>query len=228
MPVIWGSTPNRGLSLRRVLAVKDFLIDECEVDPHQITGGGGVGEEWSRGNSVNDDPEWRSVEVIISNSAVRGQTFHIDGRPPQGTQFFIKYLGGGGGRPGLVLGLHRFVIRNPGDWYVPYTLGAAGGSLGFPYSQGGALPAGRGWVSFSTTSARTVESFDGRAYVRTSGAQVGPYGGSMFLLDMVGSGVGTLSLPTGSGFSLTLAEAMGGSFDVDLPRLRQSTDWRRI
>lgn len=217
---------NQRLSERRARAVRDFLIAQG-LAPERITGFGGVGEAWSGGPENDNSPEWRSVEVIVSNGVIQGEApFVITGRSPLSREFHIKYLGGGGGGPGFALGVHGFAIRNPHDYYIRYGLGVAGGSIGAPFSLGNPLPPGRGWVRFTTPTLRTVDSFEGRAYLRQSGVQIGSAGFGFFKLWV--PGLIDVDLQTGSGLSATFYEAGGGPFDASTRGPTLGEGWRRL
>ncbi len=218
------TTINRQLSIRRANAVRKFLITQAGVSSRRITGSGGIGEEWSQGSERDNSAQWRAVEVIISDGVIQGPQITIIGDSPLSRQFFIKYLGGGGGGPGFALGVHGFMIRNPSNWYIRYGLGTAGGSIGAPFSLGNRLPPGRGWVSFSTTSQRTVDSFGGRAYLRQSGVQIGSHGFGFFKLFI--PGVLDINIPTGSGLSASLYDVGGGPFDPDIDGPSHDNIWR--
>lgn len=217
---------NQQLSERRARAVRDYLLAQG-LPPERITGFGGVGEEWSAGADNDNSPEWRSVEVIVSNGVIRSdEAFTISGRSPLSREFHIKYLGGGGGGPGFALGVHGFAIRNPHDYYIRYGLGVAGGSIGAPLSLGSAPPAGQGWVRFTTPDLRTVDSFEGRGYLRQSGVQLGRHGFGFFKLWV--PNLIDVDLPTGPGLSATFYEAGGGPFDANTRGPTLGDGWRRL
>ncbi|MBI4581644.1 MAG: SH3 domain-containing protein [Planctomycetes bacterium] len=217
---------NQELSVRRANAVREFLINRAGVSGSRITGSGGIGESWSRGSEHDNSAEWRAVEVIVTNGVIQGPEVPITGDSPLSRQFYIKYLGGGGGGPGFVLGVYGFIIRNPDNWYIKYGLGGGGGSIGAPLpSFGNGLPPGQGWVSFRTTALRTVDSFQGHASVRQSGVQIGPVGGNFFFKLWV-PGAFEVDLPTGSGFSLTLYQVEMGIFDAASEGPRHGVNWQ--
>ena len=227
---------NLQLSNRRAQAVKDFLISQCGAPPERITGYGGVGEQWSSGDVTDNSPKWRAVEVIVSEGVFEGPVTHIT-NDALGSEFSIKYLGGGGvdPPPGIEIDIipdifpglgpdinfqiHEFIVRNARNWHVLYPAPFVGVSIGSPFSLGNKLPPGEGWVPFQTSDFRTVDSFGGKATLFS----IGP---NFFRLRV--PDVFQVDIPTGPGVNLDLSASVSFDWKPYIATLTNSTSWQFI
>lgn len=199
---------NQILSERRAQAVQNFLVNNCRVPANHVTGISGVGESRAQGSQTNDSAQDRAVEVIITNNIIELPPAFITGASPFNTVFWIKYLGSGSGGEAAVGTVAIFIIRTRHDYWQKYLYAGAGVGGGSPISWGEGLPAGQGWVRFTTTQLQFVGGFEGLAGTHEASLQIGSIGGSLFDFDFP-HGPRRLELATGSGFSIGVSETVG-------------------
>lgn len=213
---------NLQLSRRRARSVRDYLVSH-RVDPKRITGAKGIGEEWARGSDSDNSPRWRAVEALITNNVVHSSSIFIGGDSPLSRRFFIKYMGGGGGGLGGAGEVNLFIIRTPNNYWQRYFYAGAGAGLGVkPGSFGTALPRGKGWVSFSTSTQRTADSFEGPSAVGSASVQMGSFGVGRFEITI--PGVGDVAIPTGPGLGAGMSFT-GGALTAAGP-VEHNTLWK--
>ena len=237
---------NTDLSRRRARAVERAIIEFIMEEQRRRGAQGllpipnldasvrGVGTTLSSDpdSDVNDEGH-RAVLLIPGREVQSGQTIRITPTVPALSpmrEFWIKYLGGGGGGEGVSFNSGGFIIRDANGYSQDYFYIGGGTGFGVPVSWADSLPPRQGWVRFTTRQAYRVDSFGGVAQISSGGVQVVDASLSLMILSFAngrGPAGGQISrnIPTGSGFTLAVGTDLAGAL-VAVPDTLYRNRWQ--